>query len=336
MTKGRRPARRISRGHVLFAVGLIVMVSAIVVLSLAEARDDRRLGASAPATTAAEGTPEPSPAVSRSPDGRPSPSPSATPPKSGSPLAGFPSAANTGWRHTGVTLRSYQGPLTISKANTVIDGVDIRGCVTVRAANVTIKRSRIACSGIYPLQVSGAGSLLVEDTELDGQGSPGANCLGYENFTARRVDCHGVGDGMRLGDDVVIEDSYIHDLVTCGGCHNDGVQAVGGSNMVLRHNTIENKYGQTSAIKLGAELGPLHNVLVENNLLSGGGYTIYAGGSGDDVSGIQVINNRFRRSPAGFFPKGGSYGPVSYYDPNLPGNRWSGNVWDDTGAAIRG
>ena len=41
---------------------------------------------------------------------------------------------------------------------------------------------------------------------------------------------------------------------------------------------------------------------------------------------IQITNNRIARL---YFPNGGSYGPVTAFDPNGPGNVWSGNVWDD-------
>jgi hypothetical protein len=142
-----------------------------------------------------------------------------------------------------------------------------------------------------------------------------------------------VGDGLGIGNDVQVVDSYIHGLVNCSDCHVDGVQSTSGVNIVLRHNTIENSFTQTSCIMLGNEFGPLRNVLIEDNLLNGGGYTIYGGGSDSNVDHIRIINNRFRRAPNGFFSDGGHYGPVAYFG-NRPGNKWSGNVWDDNGKAI--
>jgi hypothetical protein len=51
-------------------------------------------------------------------------------------------------------------------------------------------------------------------------------CITWKRYVARRVDCHGVGDGMYItGANVTIEDSYLHDLVTCGSCHDDTLQA---------------------------------------------------------------------------------------------------------------
>ena len=43
------------------------------------------------------------------------------------------------------------------------------------------------------------------------------------------------------------------------------------------------------------------------------------------------VNNRFSRE---FYPTCGSIGPVRDYDPNEPGNQWSGNVWADTGLPV--
>ena len=39
-----------------------------------------------------------------------------------------------------------------------------------------------------------------------------------------------------------------------------------------------------------------------------------------------IRNNRISRL---FFPRGGSYGPVTAFDSDGPGNVWSGNVWDE-------
>ena len=245
----------------------------------------------------------------------------------------FPDANCTGWQHTGVSLTPYTGPTNITQAGTVIDGKDITDCIAINADNVTIKRSRIRCAGYWLVRMHGNNGL-VEDVEIDALGFTGANCLMGDNYTARRINCHNTGDGIRLGSNVTIEDSFIHSLVTEPGSHNDAIQATGAVNSVIRHNRIENRFNQTGCIKLGSEFGPLRNILVENNLFNGGGYTIYGGGNDGDVGSLRFINNRFMRAPQGFFPNGGYYGPVAYYNPSLPGNQWSGNVWHDNGAPI--
>jgi hypothetical protein len=98
---------------------------------------------------------------------------------------------------------------------------------------------------------------------------------------------------------------------------------------------MENQFTQTSVIKLGNETGPLNNVLVEQNLFNGGGYAVYGGGTGSNISGIRFFNNHFVRKPEGFFENCGQHGPVVYYDASMPGNAWSGNVWHDGGAPVQ-
>src|SRR4051812_31755406 len=68
------------------------------------------------------------------------PPPTSLAPLQGETLKDFPSAATTGWRHTGVTLTPYRGPDEVTRAGTVIDGKDI-GCIWIRAQNVVIVRS---------------------------------------------------------------------------------------------------------------------------------------------------------------------------------------------------
>ncbi|WP_344079344.1 right-handed parallel beta-helix repeat-containing protein [Luedemannella helvata] len=286
-------------------------------------------GSAAPPTASASAAPPTSAA------GTSASLPSPTPPKlDQATVKGFPSEANTGWQHTGVTLTQYRGPDEITRDGTVIEGMDM-GCMFIRAKNVVIKKSRVRCSGPYPVRVESPATLWIEDTEVDGRGSYEALCIAAENYTALRVNCHGVGDGMRAGSNVTIQDSYIHDLKTCGDCHNDGIQSTGGSNIVIRHNHIDNRYSQTSCVLLGEEFAPLRNVLVENNLFNGGGYSLYGGGDTDRVSGIKIIGNRFKRAAGGgHFANGGSYGPAAHFDPGRPGNEWRNNVWDDNGRPV--
>lgn len=341
---------KVARAALVGGVGLVtVAVTAMVVtvFNVVTAPDTTQVtaptvaivgpnapGASGSASAGASGSSAASSGASASPSEPPA-SPTQTPGTlSGTTISGFPNESNTGWQHTGVTLTAYRGDDEITRDGTVLEGKDL-GCIFVRARNVVIKKSRVSCSGPYPVRVESPATLWIEDTEITGKGSYEALCIAAENYTALRVNCHGVGDGMRAGSNVTIQDSYIHDLQTCGDCHNDGIQSTGGSDIVIRHNYIENKYSQTSCVLLGEEFAPLRNVRVENNLFNGGGYSLYGGGDTDRVSGIKIINNRFKRSAGGgYFANGGSYGPAAHFDPGRPGNEWRGNVWDDNGKPV--
>jgi hypothetical protein len=64
--------------------------------------------------------------------------------------------------------------------------------------------------------------------------------------------------------------------------HFNGFQTFGGSGHTFRHNTIRNPCDQTSAISVGTNTGGVSKVTVENNLLAGGGWTLYCKGSDRD------------------------------------------------------
>jgi hypothetical protein len=74
-----------------------------------------------------------------------------------------------------------------------------------------------------------------------------------------------------------------------------------------------------------------------DNLLAGGGYSIYGGGARNDrTSNIVIEDNEFGRL---YYPEGGQYGPAAYINLAQTGNVWSGNVWSGTsplGEVLRG
>jgi hypothetical protein len=236
--------------------------------------------------------------------------------------AGFPSAAGTGVP-AGVKL-TVTGDLTVTTPGAVIDAKDIHGCLSIRADRVTVKRSRIRCAGDYVVRTADdVTGVVLQDVEIDGTGSAATIAIGVTGYTLRRADVHGVGDGPRMGDNTVVEDSWIHGLVEGGGSHNDGIQSTGGHHLVIRGNRIENPKRQTSCILIGADLGDISDVLVTGNLLNGGNYTVYAGADpGHTASNIRVTGNRFGRDAV--------YGPASV----KPGIVWEDNVWHDNGKPV--
>ncbi|SMD24431.1 right-handed parallel beta-helix repeat-containing protein [Kibdelosporangium aridum] len=215
---------------------------------------------------------------------------------------GFPDASNTGWQHTGVKLTTAGVNLTadaefqINEPNTVIDGKDIRGCVSIKANNVKIKRSRVRCDSYFPIRVyDGFRNAVIEDTEIDGLNSGTTNAaVGFDNYVLRRVDMHSLGEGPHMGTNVVIEDSYVHDLASCDICHNDAIQSSGALNVVLRHNTfINDAMGKNAVVRIATEQGDSKNFLVENNLLAGGNFAVQVRSQGHGFPiGVRVINNR--------------------------------------------
>jgi hypothetical protein len=313
------------------------------------------------ATASAAGTvTSPSAATSPSPSTSPSASPSPKKSTSSSPkppgglptytVAGFPTAANTGYPHglpgdtrKPVTLTPYTGPMTITANGTVIDSKDISGQLNINAKNVVIKNSRIRTANTGAINSrSGDNNLLIQDTEIDGQGKDastgGIAMIGLTGFTLLRVNAHHSGDIIRLDGRATIQDSWLHDPSGLNGAqHNDTIQSTNATFIRILHNRIENANVQTSCILLKADIGPISDVVVDSNLFNGGGYAFYwydANDHSNRITNGRVTNNRWLRAPnGGFFASGGRYGPVATRAYELP--QWTNNAWYDNNEAIK-
>lgn len=245
-------------------------------------------------------TPTPTPTVT--PTATPTPSTGLTPTPSTTQQincrfnpssCGYPDTTNTGVPAE-ITLTKVTGDMTIRTAGTVIDGKDITGCVTVDAPGVTIKNTRITCDGYYGILTAdqavaeGSVPLTVQDVEIVCGGNTTA--IAYANLNVWRAYIHGCENGFSLDRDATVQDSYITDIKEINGGHGDGMQ-FGGSveNIVINHNSVI--VGEvTAAINW---TGETVSMLVENNLLSGGGYTIYCPRVPVPQGAFKVLNNRF-------------------------------------------
>ena len=162
--------------------------------------------------------------------------------------------------------------MTINTAGTVIDGKLVNGCLSIAAGGVVIRNSRVTCTDFYVVDVYPARtpSLLIEDSEIDCGMSP-SNGIGEEGVIVRRVEVVGCTNGFDANKDFLVEDSYIHSPYNGNDAHSDGAQ-FNGTNITFRHNTILFPLG-TSAIISHPNLN--RDILIENNLLGGGAYTLY-------------------------------------------------------------
>jgi len=225
-----------------------------------------------------------------------------------------------------MTLSVMNGDVTISTANAIFENKDVRGCITVAAPGVTIRNVRIAAPCIFGiLNNAGSGSrLLVQDTDISCGGE--FTGISSSNFTAIRVNIHDCENGLSIGSNVTLQDSYIHDLVNIGDNHADGIQMTAGSTgVVIQHNRIYASSG-TSAI-----ISPSQSTLgtiIRDNLFAGGAYTLYCRQAGP--GGQQVINNHFSTI---FYPKVGAFGPwTDCQDEAVV----SGNVYHESGQLLAG
>lgn len=231
------------------------------------------------------------------------------------PAAGshVPDATTTGVP-TGTPLTVREGDLTITQAGTVIDGMDVRGFITVKAKNVTIRntvvRGRPTTTARGLVTVEKTGGLTIEDSEIyaanpswfvDGLRAGGS-------LTARRLNIHDVIDTMHLYGElpVVLESSWLHDTLHyeddpahSDGSHDDNIQIVKSTDVTIKGNRIEGAYN--AAIMITQGVGPASGIKITNNVIGGGSCSVNIAEKGKGaLSGLVIKDNTFlleRRKP---------------------------------------
>lgn len=244
-------------------------------------------------------------------------------------MLGFPDETNTGVT-PGTVLTVHNGELVINTDGAVIENLDIRGNVVINADNVTIRNCLVTTGDFWGISMEGGGrssggtNATVENCTIVGLGNNTNGAL-VGGGTWLRNDISGFENGMVVdGSDVLIQDNYIHDLQ--GDGHKDGIAIHGSvSDVVIRHNTVFAPSTATAAVFITNDFGPVTNVVVDNNLLSGGQFTVYSDEKSQNpgqINGVQYINNVIDR---------GNFGWVTVSNNTIV---WSGNTDLDTGRTI--
>ncbi len=254
-----------------------------------------------------------------------------------------PVAGNTGVL-PGSTLTRYDGNMVVTTPGAVIQNMDIRGTVAVRANNVTIRNCFVrggavgATSGSVSMIMqynAGVTGLLVEDCTIIPQ-SPTQYSGGIQGsgMTVRRCDVSNGVDGVNaMNSNVLVDSCYIHDgayyTPSIGHpdnqSHDDAAQITNGSNIVYTNNNMNSFY--MSCFMIGQLQGPLTGLKIVNNWVDGGSAQININSANFGRFAPIVTGNRFGRSR-----------PVSYQilvagQVDMAGI--SGNVWDDNGQPVK-
>lgn len=301
-----------------------------------------------PPTPGPTGSPSPSPSTSAtpSPSASPSPSPSATPSPSASPSPSpspspsgracpafptFPDASCTGVP-AGTVLKSCAG--TITRAGSTWDGCLFTGGVYIAdgANNVTIRNSKVI--GRVNARYGEQTGLVLMDVEIDGEDrlSDNQSGIGDDNYTCIRCNVHRTGRGASARFNVTIVDSWFHDFDHRPGDHESAIGSNGGHDMLFRHNRLECAPTQycSGALVVYNNSDPVDGVTIEQNLLNGGSYCLYAGSSVGPAKNVVVRDNRWGKD---HYPRCAYYGPVAHWSSGN-GNVWQGNAWADGSGAV--
>lgn len=237
----------------------------------------------------------------------------------GATVKRFPDASNTGVPR-GTALTHYDGPCTITRADTVLDALDIQ-CdrLVVAAEGVVVTRSKV--SGV---DVDGTNrAVVIEDSTIDA-GSFVGPAVGYGDLTLRRLDIRGGQHSVLCGDNCIVEDSWLHDqsLPTGEDRHNNAYLSNGGSDVVISGNTLDCAPRDNAAgggcsadLSLFGDFAAVTNVTITGNLFKStpAGYCLRLGNDdskryGRKTRGIKVTHNTFERGKLGSCA---SFGPVT-------------------------
>jgi hypothetical protein len=267
---------------------------------------------------------------------------------------GYPGATTTGvpagTSLTAVPAQATSGPgwswnsggwITVTGTGAVVSGLKISGHIEISASNVVVKNNDINQPGDnWGIALRSGSNVTVQNNNIYATAATGPNRLmvGIKDFggsagvkiLANNIYHADTGIQIEQG---LIQGNYIHDMGYNDGDHINGITSNGGTTAALTidHNTILNSYGQTDAIGLFEDSGIQANRTISNNLLAGGGYTIYGGANpGKQApSNIQIIGNRISTI---YFPNGGSFGPLTANN-TAGGGSIVANIWDATGLA---
>jgi hypothetical protein len=254
----------------------------------------------------------------------------------------WPGKHNTGPGR--VRLRPYHGPCTITSPRRIVR-VDATGrcdALLIRAPRVVIKRSVVpridATDG-------GSSSVKLVRTRVKGGEWVDGAVWGY-NITGVRLNVTGGQHSVHCAGNCTITDSWLHHQWNPAGrsFHNNAFISNGGSDMVVRHNTLactpllnRTDGGCTADLSLFGDFDSISKVTVDNNLFmannSSISYCLYGGHDrnkpyGDNPTYIRVTNNVFQR---GANRKCGVYGAVTSFKKSSSTNVWANNRWSKGG-----
>ncbi len=256
----------------------------------------------------------------------------------------------------GDTMANLTGAVVLDNDNQVYSNLKVDGTIIVRGCGVTLRNIEVDAGepldnpvnntpDLFPiwLQVPSNCTTTIDRVSVITKPAPNnyvTNAIRIANggpVTVTNTRTTGTQIGILTGPGT-LRDNYVELGANQRGDHNENILVDGTSDLTINHNTFLNLNSQTAGIALFTENGPNSNILVENNLLAGGGYTCYCGDGTKDGSNnpigpptnVSFINNVFWRK---YFPDAGFFGFGRDYNPH-GGGQWSGNLYMDADGTL--
>jgi hypothetical protein len=325
----RPPARRRSRKFLLAAVGVVVLAVVGITFGLT--------ALFIPKSHAAQVTCGTTPSACGYPDATNTGVPSSTTLTTVGTGTGQVSSG-TGWSY------NSGGWVAVTGNGANLSDLNIPYGVVISANNVTLNDDNIVTGGPNSIGVSlrNTSGVTIENTTISGMDTGSNRVMTgikdiFSNSTGLVVNHDNISQfetGVQV-ESGLIENNYIHNPGFVAGDHTNGVMSNGGTTqLTITHNTIFNNLSQTDDVGLFEDFSAQANRTVSNNLLAGGGYSIYGGdtkASNGPTSNIVITGNVFATN---YYSTGGADGPVAYYNSSGQGNTWTNNTWDTTGDPV--
>lgn len=220
----------------------------------------------------------------------------------------YPTAQSTGSKGA---LTNQSGAVHLTMNGQKLENVKLNGWVIVEALNCEINNCEITnpdggvvgCIRVDTNASPGTG-LKVTNCTINGGGITTNGIMGEGTFSNNKII--GCDNGINVyGPSLITENYIVCDISDSPDPHFDGIEMNAGTNVTIKHNTILINQGQTSAVMMNNEFGPLQNIKVIDNLLKGGGYTIYCdnGKSGSlvDSGTIRIAYNKLGTGLFGYY-----------------------------------
>lgn len=293
---------------------------------------------SSPSAPAAPTTPTP-PSTPIAPSGSCFAAPSA---------CGYPDASNTGplagtvftrvpedaTSGSGWNWDSTYEYISVYGSNVTLNGIVTSGGIDITGSNVTLQNCKITQNnGMFGVSIRHSTNVTVKNCNIAGTNAgAGRLMVGIKSIYDDDVNLRSIANNVSYVSTGIqycqgtIQDNYIHDMGYQSGDHLNGTTSNAGCNqLTIQHNTIFNNFDQTDAVSLFEDFGGQANALITNNLLAGGGYTIYGGANagGATPTNIQITNNRISDH---YYANGGYYGWLAAWNGAGAGNVCSGNI----------
>lgn len=206
----------------------------------------------------------------------------------------------------GVTYNAATKVVNVRADNVTLSGYNFSGVsVSVEANNVSIKNSYFdASAGVFSVvQAIGKTGLTVDHSTFDGlkldrpladfiNGGTGAITVTYNQFL------NAPGDAIQIKQGVV-DHNYFSGAGYATGAHADAIWIDGSTgkisitnNFIDYRNSSDGRVETTSALAIGNYFGNNADILISQNILLGGTFTVYVKEFGTySYSKVDVVNN---------------------------------------------